>query len=229
MIPTSMRHPVAQAALLALLALAGGPATHAATDAQAQALGKDLTPLGGEKAANKDGSIPAWTGGDTKAPPGWKPGQARPDPYASDKPLFTIDASNADKYKDKLSDGQLALLKGKKDYRMEVYPTRRTCGYPEAVYTNTRKNATTAKLAANGYDLEKAVSGGIPFPIPANGAEAMWNYKLRWLGEGRIERYSTVFSQPGDGKFVPLVQDQWTVTPGGDLGGKPIPDGEGAE
>ena len=98
-----------------LLAAAIAP-SNAATEAQAQALGQSLTPLGAEKAGNKDGSIPAWTGGDTKAPAGWKPGQARPDPYAADKPLFTIDASNADRYKDRLTEGQMALLKGLKGY-----------------------------------------------------------------------------------------------------------------
>lgn len=201
----------------------------AATEAQAQALGKDLTPMGAERGANKDGSIPAWNGGDLKAPGGWKPGQARPDPYAADKALFAIDAGNADQHKERLSEGQMALLKSLKGYRMEVYPTRRSCGYPDAVYQNTRRNATGAKLAANGFDLEQAVGGGAPFPIPANGAEAMWNHKMRWLGEGRIERYATVFSQPGDGKFVPLVQDQWTATPGGNPAGKPITDGEGVE
>jgi hypothetical protein len=214
--------------LAAALLWAAAGTSQAATEAQAQALGKDLTPMGAEKAANKDGSIPAWSGGELKAPGGWKPGTPRPDPYANDKPLYSIDAGNADKYKDHLSEGQMALLKTLKGYRMDVYPTRRTCGYPDAFYENTRKNATTAKLAANGFDLDKAVSGGVPFPIPANGAEAMWNHKLRWLGEGRIERYSTVFSQK-DGKFVPLVQDQWTATPNGNLAGKPIPEGDGGE
>ena len=78
---------------------------------------------------------------------------------------------------------------------------------------------------ADWFTLGNAVSGGVPFPIPANGAEAMWNYKMRWVGEGRLERYSTVFSQPGDGKFVPLVQDQVTATPLGNLAGKPVTDG----
>jgi Protein of unknown function (DUF1329) len=216
------------ASAAALWMLTNGPAL-SATEEQAKALGQSLTPLGAEMAANKDGSIPAWTGGDTKAPAGWKPGVARPDPYASDKPLFSIDAANADQYKDRLSEGQLALLKGLKGYKMDVYPTRRSCGFPQQVYDNTKKNATSAKLAANGFDLGSAVTGGIPFPIPANGAEAMWNYKMHWVGEGRIERYATVFSQPGDGKFVPLVQDQWTATPLGNLGGKPSSDNEGQE
>ncbi len=218
------------AAAVALLAggIAAQPFALAATEAQAQALGKDLTPLGAEKGANKDGSIPAWTGGDTKAPAGWKPGQARPDPYGSEKPLFSIDASNADKYKDRLTEGQMAMLKQLKGYRMDVYPTHRSCGYPQQVYDNTRKNATGAKLAANGHDLGGGITGGVPFPIPANGAEAMWNYKMHWVGEGRIERYSTVFSS-ADGKFVPLVQDQWTSTPLGNLAGKPVTDNDGLE
>lgn len=207
----------------------GAPAALAATDAQAQALGKDLTPMGAERGASKDGSIPAWNGGDLKAPASWKPGQARPDPYAADKPLYSIDAGNADKYKDRLSDGQLALLKQLKGYRMDVFPTRRSCGYPQPVYDNTRKNATTAKLAANGIDIGTAVTGGVPFPIPENGTQAMWNYKMRWVGEGRSERYSTVFSSPGDGKFVPLVQDQLTATPLGNLAGKPVTEGDGLE
>ncbi len=217
-------------ALCATLTLlcAATPAS-AATEAQAQTLGKELTPMGAERAANKDGSIPAWIGGDLKPPTNWKPGQPRPDPYAADKLLFSIDAANADQHKERLSEGQYALLKTLKGYRMDIYPTRRSCGYPDAVYANTRKNATGAALAANGHDLERAVTGGVPFPLPASGAEAMWNHKLRWLGEGRIERYSTVFSQPGDGKFVPLVQDQWTATPNGNLAGKAMPEGEGVE
>ena len=84
--------------LCAVLALLGhAAAATAATEAQAQALGKDLTPMGAERAANKDGSIPAWTGGDLNAPAGWKPGQPRPDPYAADKPLFSIDARSEER------------------------------------------------------------------------------------------------------------------------------------
>ena len=47
-------------------------------------LGTELTPFGAEKAGNADGSIPAWTGGLTKAPEGWAPGHG--EPYAGDKP-----------------------------------------------------------------------------------------------------------------------------------------------
>ena len=58
---------------------------------EAARLGNDLTPIGAEKAANKDGSIPAWTGGITTPPASYKAGMHHPDPYAEDKVLFTID------------------------------------------------------------------------------------------------------------------------------------------
>ncbi|HEX2862776.1 MAG TPA: hypothetical protein VHN79_14105, partial [Lacunisphaera sp.] len=47
-------------------------------------LGADLTPLGGEKTGNADGSIPAWDGGLTTAPAGYKPGDHHPDPFPDD-------------------------------------------------------------------------------------------------------------------------------------------------
>jgi hypothetical protein len=201
----------------------------AATEQEAASLGKELTPVGAEKAANKDGSIPAWNGGEVKAPAGWKPGQVRPDPYAAEKPLFAIDESNVDKYKDRLSEGQVALIKTLKGYRMDVYPSHRSCGYPDFVYERTRQNATGARMAANAHDIEKATPAGFPFPIPKQGTEAMWNHKLHWRGEGRIERYATIFSNPRSGDFVPLVQNQWTLTPFGNSKAKSIEDVQGIE
>jgi hypothetical protein len=164
-----------------------------------------------------------------KAPPGWKPGQPRPDPYAADKPLYTVDASNADKYRSVLSDGQMALLKTLKGYSMHVYPTRRSCGYPDYVYERTARNATGAKLAANGFEIERATPAGFPFPQPKSGAEAIWNHKLHWVDSGRIERYATIFSQPKGGDFVPLVQDQWTQTLFGDPKAKTLEESQGIE
>ena len=61
---------------------------------------------------------------------------------------------------------------------MDVYPTHRTVAYPTWVLVNIKKNATNARLTDDGLALEGAV-GGIPFPIPQNGKEAMWNHMLR--------------------------------------------------
>ena len=67
------------------------------TEEEAALLGTSLTPLGGEKAGNEDGSIPTWAGSMRGQPEGLDydgPGTPYPDPYASDEKLFTITAKN---------------------------------------------------------------------------------------------------------------------------------------
>ena len=146
-------------------------------------LGTTLTPMGAEKAANAAGTIPAWDGGITKVPAGlgFKPGGTYPDPFASDKPLFTITAATADKYKDNLSPGQLAMLKQYPTYKLPVFQTRRTASYPEAHYKETRDCAAKAKLSTGGNGVT-GCDGGTPFPIPKNGNEAIWNQQLHYKG-----------------------------------------------
>lgn len=109
------------AAAAALLALTGA-AWAAVSPQEAEQLKTTLTPMGAEKAGNKDGSIPAWAGGYSTATPEQKAGDRRVDPFAADKPLFSITADNMDKHADKLSDGSKALLKKYKTFRMDVYP-----------------------------------------------------------------------------------------------------------
>src|SRR5580698_10213780 len=77
---------------------------------QAGKLGKDLTPIGAEKAASKDGLVPAWTGGESHR--GSLKAEWPGDPAVEgDKPTLTITHDNYAQYKDKLSDGQQELLK----------------------------------------------------------------------------------------------------------------------
>lgn len=209
--------PVA-AALLALAAsVAGGPA--AAADASR--LGADLTPSGAEKAASKDGQVPAWTGNEPQQS-GWSWGKYRGDYYRhkADKPVLTIDASNADKYADHLSPGQLALLKQVKGYRMEVYPTRRSCGVPDFVAENTRKNVGTARIGADGWSLQEAVVPGFPFPMPENGTQAMWNAKMRWRGVGVDYRnvVTSVSPRKGGSEWIRAGQEFTAYMPWGAKG-----------
>jgi hypothetical protein len=145
-------------------------------------LGKDLTPLGAQLAGNSAGSIPAWTGGLTAPVAGFKAGGHYPDPHAGDKPTLTIDASNADQHKDKLSAGQIALLKKYPTWKMNVYPTHRSAAYPNAVYEATAANVGAAKLAAGGNGVT-GTTAGIPFPVPKDGLEAIWNALLRYKGD----------------------------------------------
>src|SRR5215207_950530 len=133
--------------ILATTLIAAAAAHAAVTAEEAARLKTSLTPLGAEKAGNKDGSIPAWTGGHTTPIPGDKPGGRRGNPFKDEKPLFSITAKNAQQYADKLADGTKALLAKYPDsYRVDVYKTHRTAAAPAWVYENTFKNATRAKL-----------------------------------------------------------------------------------
>lgn len=202
-----IRHFVALGALAALI---GAPTAFAGVSAQEAAkLQGDLTPLGAEKAGNKEGTIPAWSGGYNKVPPGYKSGQPRPDSFAGEKPLYSITAKNVAQYADKLSDGQKALLAKYPSYRVDVYPTHRTMAAPQWVYDNTMKNATRAKIGANG-SVEGAY-GGIPFPIAKSGEEAMWNHLLRWRGEATKFPFRS-YVIPSDGKPVLAAEatNEWT-------------------
>jgi hypothetical protein len=186
------------AALIATI-FAAPMAAHAAVSAEEAArLKTTLTPLGAERAGNKDGTIPAWDGGVTKAPAGFKPGDPRPDPFAADKPLLSINAKNMDAHAARLTDGVKALMKKHPDFRIDVYPTRRSAAAPQWVYDNTFKNATRAKLVDDGHGTEGAY-GGTPFPIPKDAYEVFQNHRLAWTGQS-IQAQVRVWVVTSDGK-----------------------------
>jgi hypothetical protein len=168
----------------------GGWAAVSATEAQE--LGKTLTPFGAIKAGNAEGTIPAWDGGLTTIPPGFVPDSGFwVDPFKDEKPVMRIDAKNMDKYADKLSEGQKALLKKYPDYYLDIYPSHRTTAYPKEVLEATVRNATTCNTLKNGLAVDTACRGGLPFPIPKTGNEVLWNQQLRYkIGHG----YSTTSS-----------------------------------
>ena len=167
---------------IALLVAGGSTVQAGASSEEIARLGADLTPLGAEKAGNEDGTIPAWEGGITAPPEGYKPGKHYVDPYAADKILFTVTGKNVDQYADKLTPGQQALLRTYDTYKMNVYPTRRSASYPQRIYDATKKVAATAGLAENGFGVTGSVIG-IPFPIPKSGVEVIWNHLLRYRGD----------------------------------------------
>jgi len=147
---------------------------------------EERLPWGAIKAGNKDGSIPAWTGGlpDSTKPAGFTPNSGFwPDPFPDDKVLFTITAANMAQYADKLSDGTKELLKRfPNSFKLNVYPTHRGVNYPDWQIENMKKHtAGRCKLVAGGHGVEGCF-GGVPFPVPKNGYEAMWNLQLGFKG-----------------------------------------------
>lgn len=169
---------------------------------EAAQLGKTLTPLGAEIAGNPAGTIPAWTGGITRPVTGYKQGGHYSDPFAEDKPLFTIDAANMGQYKDNLSPGQTALLKKYPTYKLKVYPTRRSAAFPRKHYDESIANAVRVRLVEGGKGITGA-TGGIPFPIPKNGLEAIWNHLTRYRGDTYAMSWSqTAVTRGGDYTLV---------------------------
>lgn len=162
------------------------PACAAVTPREAEALKGALTPMGAERGGNTDGTIPTWNGGYTQVPAGWHAGMPRPDPFAQEKPLFSITAANVAAYADKLPEGAGLLFKRFSDYRMDIYPSHRTAAAPQRVYDNIFRNALRATAAPEGlsYGVDGA-AGGIPFPIPKSGLEAVWNHLLAFWGPAR--------------------------------------------
>jgi len=190
---------------LATLSLAWLAILVAGTELRAQ-MRPGLTPIGGERAANADGSIPAWDGGITKPPAGYMPGRHYVDPYAADRPLLTITGQNADQNAAKLSDGHKAMLKAYATFKMNVYPTRRSASSPQRIYDATARNVGRAKLVNGGNGVEGAV-GGPAFPMPTSGVEVIWNHLLRYRGEA-MRRWVMQATPTRGGQYTPVQFDE---------------------
>jgi hypothetical protein len=137
----------------------------------------DKTAEGADARANDAGTIPAWTGGMTSPPPGWQPSAGYVDPFAGEKPLFTVTAANAAEHREQLSPGLFALLAKNPAFRMPVYAAHRT-----AAYKATHRSS-------------------VPFPDPKTGLEAITNHLLRELGGG-VERNFDAFVMHARGDVV---------------------------
>lgn len=176
-----MKNTFQKACLSLLLVSATAVAYNKIDPSAAEKLGNELTPLGAEAAGNEDGTIPPWNGSIVGTPDGIQydgTGTPYPDPYPDDKPLFSITTDNLDEHRDKLSAGMIALFETYPDtFRMDIYPTRRDFAYNEKYVERTRWNVGNAELVG-GVDGLQSMTGGVPFPIPQNGAEVMWNARI---------------------------------------------------
>ena len=193
------QHFIAAACLGSLLAV---PAFAKVSQGDVSRLGNDLTPVGAERAGNADGSIPEWNPNGTPVPANFIAGSDDyVNPYADEKPLYSIDGSNWQQYADVLSEGSKAMLEklGKDGFRMDVYPTKRDFITPDWFYENTIKNATAASLTANGQKIDGNLPG-VPFPIPQSGLEVLWNHMIRYSTDHTLGY--DVYYVSSDGKPV---------------------------
>lgn len=177
----------------------------------AQLGGPQLTPIGAERQGNADGTIPEWTGGIAELPSGYTVGERLLDPFADDEVLFVINASNYAEHQDKLSPGQIAMLKRYPDtYQIPVYPTRRSASLPQRVYDEIKQGATQTELIEGGNGLRNFVST-TPFPIPKNGLEVIWNHIARYRTALGIERRYTQIPVQANGNFAPVLFEEQVI------------------
>ena len=185
---------------IALLGVATCSLGAAPADQVAQ-IGKTLTPFGAIIAGNADGSIPPYEGGLRTIPAGFKPDSGFwVDPFKDEKPLFRITSKNMDQYADRLSGGQKLLLSKFPEYYLDIYPSHRTAAYPQELLDATTRNASTCHTIKDNLAVDPVCRGGIPFPLPQNGNEVIWNQQLRYKSPG----YTTTSSS-----------NSWVVDSGG--------------
>ena len=188
-------------------------ANAALTEQEASQLGVEgtpLTPMGAIRAANSADTVPAWTGGLKDIPAGYTTDKPYIDPFPEDKALFTITAQNVEQYKANLAPGQIAMFKRYPDtYKMHVYPSRRTANYPDWVYDVTLKTARTATLCGERCLDPGTIAdgGGIPFPIPKNGLEVVFNSNYSYQPPWRSTGNAIVTTASGDFAINQLTFD----------------------
>jgi hypothetical protein len=208
-----MRKIILQCGVLALSLLAANVMA-AVSPEEAAKLGTTLTPVGAEKAGNADGSIPAWTGGIPKNAGAVDSKGFLADPFASEKPLFVITAATVDKYKDKLSEGQVAMFKRyPQTYKIPVYPTHRTVNLPPEIYESIKRSALNVHAINDGNGLENFTGNRYyAFPIPKNGVEVLWNHITRYHG-GNLRRIITQATPQTNGSYTPIRFEEEVAVP----------------
>ena len=206
-----MKKYITTASLL-MLSLATSAVFAKVTSEKAEQLGKNLTPLGAEMAANAAGTIPAWTGGLTSKNTTKSADSGRPaNPFTEDKVLFEITSANFSDYQANLSAGQINMFEKYADYKMPIYKTRRTAAYSNELYDIVKKNATTAELVQSGNGIANFKTT-IPFPLAENGSEVIWNHITRYRG-GTAKRFLTTIPVQANGSFVPVKMNDQLVWP----------------
>ena len=176
-----MKKSVALLSLAVAVKLVSQGALAKVSEEEAARLGNELTCTGAERAANADGSIPAFTGKYLGEVPGWdhvKHSGGKPvDPYPNEKPILVITAQNVEEHAKHLTEGQKAMFRKYPDtFRMDIYPGHRDYRYPDYVCERAKWNALNAEVVNDGMGVEGI--GQVMFPIPKNGYELLWNHQL---------------------------------------------------
>jgi len=199
---------------VSLLATASSNAVCAVSIEQAERLGKDLTPMGAERAGNADGSIPEWAGGLTTDAGQVDVKGFLENPFAADKPLFIITAANLEQYRDKLTPGQIAMFnRYPATFKMPIYASRRSAALPDDIYNRIKISARETTAENNGYAVGNFQNSRYyAFPIPQDGLQVLWNHITRYRG-GNMRRIITQATPSTNGTFIPVRFEETVAAP----------------
>ena len=223
-----MKKSLSTVLAITFLGMVAGAAQAKVSAAEAAKLGTTLTCTGAEKAGNADGSIPAFSGKWLGAPDGVSyknnVGQHIADPYASEQPKFVITAANMAQYAAFLTDGQEKMFKKYPNtFKIPVYPTHRDFRLDDSHCDATKKAAVSTELSANGLDATGGIYGSIPFPIPKNGMEVLYNaMTARRSHTATVDRDTAVVSPNGNKFWSQSKFTSWTPANNPANFGKPV-------
>jgi hypothetical protein len=91
---------------------------------------------------------------------------------------------------------------------MPIYKTHRTASYPKRIEDKAVANATTAELIQGGNGLIN-FDETVPFAVPQNGVEAIWNHVTRYRGGASEQNYALVPVQNGGNYTAEIVRSNF--------------------
>ena len=191
-----------------LLGTSRCPRMRNSSAAEAARLGADLTPMGAEKAGNKDGTIPGLDRRAVRAAGRLDAGQGLR------RPVRRRQAEVHD------HQGQRRAVQGQADARharaaREVRQLQ-DAGLrdaPDGVLIRTRCTRTSRRTRRSSSCVGFGITGGradVPFPIPKSGIEAIYNHQQRYLGPGVLREYNS-FPVRANGDFYKIGAREYRI------------------
>lgn len=126
----------------------------------------------------------------------------------NDQPVVVITNENWQEWQHMLSMGHQTLLEQYPQYRMLVYPSRRSAAYPPAYVQWGQDQFGLASI--HEQDSLEGVKRGLPFLRPTTGEAVIWNHRLRYQGDSsrRHSEWLKVVSHHGGRQKMTRVIEQ---------------------
>ena len=90
---------------------------------------------------------------------------------------------------------------------MPVYPTRRSAFLPDSEYALIKEWATKTDLVPGGNGIVD-FRAAVPFPIPNEGVEVIWNHITRYRTAQGVERRYIQAPVQANGNFSPVLFEE---------------------